>query len=96
MGAALPAMNGFIYRRIGDADLAAYVKFNSSALGQRYNQAVTGRRLKVLQGQGAIGAVVRSFFKSVLDDLDEHGHPVQFLDHFSHEFVRKHCALLRH
>lgn len=41
MGAAFPAMYGFVYREIGDADLAAYVEFNSSALGQRYNQAVT-------------------------------------------------------
>lgn len=41
VGAALPAMEGFTYRRISDADLAAYVKFNDSALGRRYNQAVT-------------------------------------------------------
>ncbi len=41
MSAALPAMHGFTYRRISDADLAAYVKFNNSALGRRYNQAVT-------------------------------------------------------
>jgi hypothetical protein len=41
MSAALPAMYGFIYRQNSDADLAAYVEFNSSPLGQRYNQAVT-------------------------------------------------------
>ncbi len=41
MGASLPAINRFIYRGISDADLAAYVGFNSSPLGQRYNQAVT-------------------------------------------------------
>src|SRR5512139_3753516 len=41
MGAAFPAMYGFVYREIGDADLAAYVEFNNSALGQRYNQALT-------------------------------------------------------
>lgn len=41
MSAALPAMNGFTYRQVSDADLAAYVKFNNSALGQRYNQAAT-------------------------------------------------------
>jgi hypothetical protein len=41
VGAAVPAMEGFTYRQISDADLAAYVKFNDSALGQRYNQAVT-------------------------------------------------------
>lgn len=41
MGAALPGMNRFIYRGISDDDLAAYVEFNGTALGQRYNQAVT-------------------------------------------------------
>ena len=41
VGAAVPAMEGFTYRQISDADLAAYVEFNDSALGQRYNQAVT-------------------------------------------------------
>jgi hypothetical protein len=41
MSAALPAMYGYTYREIGDADLAAYVKFNSSALGTRYNEAAT-------------------------------------------------------
>jgi hypothetical protein len=41
MNAALPAMNGYTYREIGDADLAAYLKFNRSAVGKRYNQALT-------------------------------------------------------
>jgi TetR/AcrR family transcriptional repressor of nem operon len=42
---------------------------------KRYNDVVTGRRLNVLQGQGSIGAVVRRFFKSVLDDLDDPATP---------------------
>lgn len=41
MRASLPGMHGFIYRDISDADLAAYVKFNTSPLGKRYNQAVS-------------------------------------------------------
>jgi len=41
LSAALPALHRFVYRRISDADLAAYVGFNSSPLGQRYNQAST-------------------------------------------------------
>lgn len=41
MSATFPAMYGFVYRQTGDAELAAYVKFNNSALGRRYNQAVT-------------------------------------------------------
>ena len=41
MSANIPAMYGFVYREIGDADLAAYVEFNRSALGQRYNRAMT-------------------------------------------------------
>jgi hypothetical protein len=41
MSESIPAMYGFVYREIGDADLAAYLKFNNSPLGQRYNQAMT-------------------------------------------------------
>jgi hypothetical protein len=41
MSASLPAMFGFTYRQVSDADLAAYVKFNGSPLGQRYNHAIT-------------------------------------------------------
>jgi hypothetical protein len=41
MSASLPAMYGFTYREVNDADLAAYVKFNGSPLGKRYNRAVT-------------------------------------------------------
>jgi hypothetical protein len=41
MAASLPGMYGFIYRDISDADLDAYLKFNTSPLGKRYNDAVT-------------------------------------------------------
>ncbi len=38
--ASLPAMLGFTYRNVSDADLAAYLAFNSSLLGNHYNYAV--------------------------------------------------------
>ena len=41
VGAMLPPMYDYIYRGIKDAELAAYVRFNASGLGQRYNEAVT-------------------------------------------------------
>src|SRR5690242_13587268 len=41
VAAMLPPMYGYIYRGIRDAELAAYVRFNASGLGQRYNEAVT-------------------------------------------------------
>ena len=42
MGATLPPMYAYIYRDVSDADLAAYVKFSASPLGQRYNEAASG------------------------------------------------------
>ena len=42
---------------------------------KHYNDVVIGQRLKILQRPGTIGAVVRSFFKSVLDDLDDPATP---------------------
>jgi len=50
LAASLPALYGYMYRGIGDADLAAYAKFNDSALGQRYNEAVTLALVKALGG----------------------------------------------
>lgn len=41
VSAILPPMYRYVYRSIGDADLAAYVEFNRSALGARYNEALT-------------------------------------------------------
>jgi hypothetical protein len=40
LAASLPMMYGFTYRGVSEADLAAYVKFNKSPLGKRYNGAL--------------------------------------------------------
>jgi len=37
---AMPGLYGFTYREISDADLAAYLAFNRSAQGKRYNDAM--------------------------------------------------------
>ena len=37
---AMPGLYGFTYRDISDADLAAYLAFNRSAHGKRYNEAM--------------------------------------------------------
>jgi hypothetical protein len=50
LAASLPVMYAYMYRGVGDADLAAYVKFNDSALGKRYNEAVTLALVKALAG----------------------------------------------
>jgi hypothetical protein len=50
VGAMLPPMYRFIYRNTGDADLAAYVKFSRSPLGQRYNEAATAALVAALAG----------------------------------------------
>jgi len=39
VAAMLPPMYGYVYREVSDADLAAYVKFSASPLGQRYSEA---------------------------------------------------------
>lgn len=36
----LPILYGYMYRSVGDADLAAYLAFNRSAAGTRYNDAL--------------------------------------------------------
>jgi len=41
LSASLPAMMGFAYGDVSDADLAAYVHFNRSPLGMRYNEAMS-------------------------------------------------------
>jgi uncharacterized protein DUF2059 len=41
VGVILPPMYRYIYRSNDDADLAAYVEFNRSPLGARYNEALT-------------------------------------------------------
>jgi hypothetical protein len=50
VGAMLPPMYRYIYRNTRDADLAAYVKFNRSPLGQRYNEAATAALVAALAG----------------------------------------------
>lgn len=60
MSASFPAMYGFVYREIGDADLAAYVEFNTSALGRRYNQAITSALTAALAGASVhVGEIVQ-------------------------------------
>ena len=40
MAAAMPALYGYAYRAVSDANLAEYLAFNRSPLGTRYNDAV--------------------------------------------------------
>lgn len=40
LGESMPLIYGYMYRAVSDADLAAYLKFNRSPLGARYNDAV--------------------------------------------------------
>lgn len=40
LGESMPLIYGYMYRAVSDADLAAYLKFNRSPLGTRYNDAV--------------------------------------------------------
>jgi Uncharacterized protein conserved in bacteria (DUF2059) len=59
--ATLPTMYAFTYRGIGDADLAAYVRFNASPLGQRYNQAVTEALGDALtRGSMRVGEIIQA------------------------------------
>ncbi len=61
MNASIPTMNAFTYREIGDADLAAYVTFNTSPLGKRYNQAVTETLAEALTAASVrVGELVQS------------------------------------
>jgi hypothetical protein len=36
----MPVIYGYMYREVSDTDLEAYVRFNRSPLGTRYNEAV--------------------------------------------------------
>lgn len=40
MGEGMPVIYGYMYREVSDTDLEAYVRFNRSPLGTRYNEAV--------------------------------------------------------
>ena len=52
MAAALPGMMSYTYRNVSDADLAAYVALNRSALGVRYNGAVSAALAEALSRAG--------------------------------------------
>lgn len=41
VAAMLPPMYGYVYRGVGDADLAAYARFSGSPLGLRYGEAIS-------------------------------------------------------
>ena len=50
VSAMLPPVYRYVYRRTGDADLAAYLKFSRSPLGQRYNEAATAAFVGAMAG----------------------------------------------
>jgi hypothetical protein len=61
MRGAIPAMYRFTYRGISDSDLAAYVKFNKSALGRRYNQTVMEALTDALAGASVrVGEIMQA------------------------------------
>jgi hypothetical protein len=41
-------MYGYVYRGVSDADLAEYVRFSASPLGQRYSEAVSAALIGAL------------------------------------------------
>jgi hypothetical protein len=48
VAAMLPPMYAYVYRGVSDADLAEYVKFSASPLGQRYSEAVSAALIGAL------------------------------------------------
>jgi hypothetical protein len=48
VAAMLPPMYGYVYRGVSDADLAEYVRFSASPLGQRYSEAVSAALIGAL------------------------------------------------
>jgi hypothetical protein len=42
MSAAVPLAYSYMYRELADEDLAAYLEFNRSEIGRRYNAAMVG------------------------------------------------------
>lgn len=50
LDAALPEIFSYTYRDVSDADLAAYLAFNRSELGSRYNDAVVAAFTEALAG----------------------------------------------
>jgi uncharacterized protein DUF2059 len=57
----MPVMYGYTYREVSDADLAAYLKFNQSPLGTRYNKALADAVAEALTHASVrIGELVQS------------------------------------
>jgi hypothetical protein len=48
VAAMLPPTYRYVYREVSDADIADYVKFSASPLGQRYNEAVSAALVRAL------------------------------------------------
>ena len=52
VAAMLPPTYVYVYREVSDADLAEYVRFSASPLGQRYNEAVSAALVGALARAG--------------------------------------------
>lgn len=60
IGASMPPVYGYIYREVSDADLAAYLAFNRSAVGVRYNDAMMKAFTEAMtQASIAMGPLIR-------------------------------------
>jgi uncharacterized protein DUF2059 len=61
LSATMPVMYGYTYRAISDPDLAAYLKFNQSPLGTRYNKALADAVAEALTHASVrVGELVQS------------------------------------
>jgi hypothetical protein len=64
IAAAMPAMYGFIYREVSEADLEACLGFNRSADGRRYNEAVIAAFTEVLaRASVRVGSLIEAAAK---------------------------------
>lgn len=61
VGAVMPAMHAYVYRDVSDADLEAYLAFNRSNSGVRYNDAMMGALTEALSKAALrVGAGIES------------------------------------
>jgi hypothetical protein len=61
LSATMPVMYAYTYRGISEADLAAYLKFNQSPLGTRYNKALADAVAEALTHASVrVGELVQS------------------------------------
>jgi Uncharacterized protein conserved in bacteria (DUF2059) len=61
IGAVTPVMYAYTYREVSDADLEAYLAFNRSNSGVRYNEAMMGALTEALAKAGLrVGAAIDS------------------------------------